>query len=178
MAEVKHAIVQTELMSGTDDRSRMRSFKFGKKNTTTNKFELLDIDNGNVVELKTPMLDRDLWTAVEPTAASDLSNIALVATPEMMYDERKKELWQFYNAKEEEEACTGLLLKEGDVFSVTTEGLDAAATIVVDNIVELQAGTKLKVVASATTGSTTVGKVIDIVERTDGTYIGIRVGTK
>ena len=51
------------------------------------------------------------------------------------------------------------MLQSGDVFSVTADGL-TATTPAVGNLVELQADTTLNIVATATSGSTQVGKII------------------
>ena len=50
------------------------------------------------------------------------------------------------------------ILQKGDIYSVTAEALDKAPTV--GKFVELQGGTKGKVVDSATPSSTQVGKVI------------------
>jgi hypothetical protein len=91
-----------------------------------------------------------------------------------MYDERKRGLDEFIN--EAGKVCRGYRLHKGDIFSVTKDGLDGVETPAVGNIVELKAGTKLNVVASATSGSTPVGKIIavDVVGR--HTYYAILVG--
>lgn len=169
---VRHGIVQTELMSATDDRSRMRSFKYGTLDAATKELTGKAIDNGNVVELvPNAMLDRDLWASVTPKATTNREMLALVATPEIMYDERQKNLWEFYN--EPDEACTGMLFKVGDVFSVTEEALDFTGTIAAGDFVDIQASTRLKI--TKTQGAATLGQVLDITIRKDGTYIGILV---
>lgn len=69
----------------------------------------------------------------------------------------------------------GYRLHSGDIFSVTKEalaGLDAPAK---GNIVELAAGNKLSVAASATAGSTAVGKIIDVETVGRYTYYVIKV---
>jgi len=91
----------------------------------------------------------------------------------VFYDERLHNLSDFIN-----EAGTNArvyYLHTGDEFSVTEEGVAAAATVAVGNIAELQAGTKIKIVASATSGSTVIGKVIAVEKTSRYTYIVIRV---
>ena len=93
-----------------------------------------------------------------------------------MYDERKRNLDEFIN--EAGKNCRGYHIHTGDIFSVTKDALIGAETPAVGDIVELAAGTKLKVVAAATgatSGSTVVGKVIaiDVVGRY--TYYAIKV---
>jgi len=91
-----------------------------------------------------------------------------------MYDERKRNLDEFIN--EAGRACRGYRLHKGDIFSVTKDALDGVAAPAIGNVVELKAGTKLNVAASATAGSTQVGKIIaiDVVGRY--TYYVILVG--
>lgn len=167
----------TDLMSAPYDFSRMRSFKYGEYNATTKTLKQLDIDNGNVVRLQLPMIDRDLWTAVKPAANTPLEEIALVTTVELPYDERDKDnLWKWFNSAEFEEAATGMLLRPGNIFSVTLECLTYTGNVEPGQIVELQADTKLKIVKTATSGSTRVGEVLDLNIRREGTYVGIKVG--
>lgn len=59
---------------------------------------------------------------------------------------------------------------------MTAEALAAASDIEIGNVVELQAGTKLKVVSSATNGSTVVGKIVDINVVGRFTFYAIEVG--
>ena len=150
-----HGVVRTDLLAGTDVRSQLVSVRYQPSDTAT------DIDNGNVV-LIGDLEDgsRTVHKGGTPAANSDLGAIALVASPEVMYDDRKKALEDYYN--EAGKISRGYFLHKEDIFSVTIDALDAASTPEVGNVVELQAGTKLKVVSSATSGSTTVGEIIDI----------------
>ena len=109
-----------------------------------------------------------------PAAGDALEDIVLVATPEVMYDERLHNLDDFIN--EAGNICRAYHLRKGDIFSVTKEALAGAASPEVGNIVELKADTKLNVVASLTANSTQVGKIIaiDVVGRY--TYYVILVG--
>lgn len=166
-----HGVVRTDKMAGTDNRAFMRSVRYAVSATPT------DIDNGNVVLMGAlENGSREVYTATAPLANSPLKDIALVASPEVMYDERKKNLDEFYN--EAGKIARGYALHTGDIFSVTKDALDGAATPAVGDVVELKAGTKLNVVAAATgatEGSTVVGKIIDknIVGRY--TYFAIQV---
>lgn len=158
-----YAIVRTDLMSGTKQPADLVSIKYQVSSVDT------AIENGNVAlvgALGTG--EREVYLASAPTATSALEDVVLVATPELNYDERLKNLNQFRN--EAGEIARGYRLRSGNIFSVTAEAL-TASTPAVGNIVELQAGTKLKVVATLTSGSTKVGTVIAI----EGDYIVIRV---
>ena len=171
MANEKHAVIRTDNMMGTDVGTYLDSVRFFDSNN-----KAAAIDNGNVVVVGALLEgERELHKATAPTAAADLDTIGLVATPEVMYDERKKNLYDFYN-----EAGTNVrvyYLHHGDEFGVTEEALVAAdiTAVKVGDAVELMAGTKLKVAASATSGSTQVGKIIAIEKAGRYTYYVVRV---
>lgn len=154
-----HAVVRTDLMTGTDVRSELVSVRYQPSATMT------AIDNGNFVvlgDLETG--SRTVYKGATPAANTDISKVVLVATPELMYDERKKGLDEFEN--EAGTIARGYRLHSHDIFSVTADALTLSVSgktaPEVGNVVELQANTKAKVVASATSGSTVLGKIIDI----------------
>lgn len=158
-----YAIVRTDLMSGTKQPADLVSVKYQVSSVDT------AIENGNVALVGALATgEREVYLASAPAADSALNDIVLIATPELNYDERLKNLNQFRN--EAGEIARGYRLRSGNIFSVTAEAL-TASTPAVGNIVELQAGTKLKVVATLTASSTKVGTVIAI----EGDYIVIRV---
>lgn len=164
-----YGVVRLDNMSGTTDGTLLRSVRFydGDKEAA--------IENGRVV-LIGDLLDgqREVRKATAPAATSPLNHIGLVAAPELMYDERKRNLTEFIN--EAGENVRVYIPHVRDIFSVTAEALDAAAAIAKGNLVELQAGTKLKVVATATDNSTQVGKIVDIETVGSLTYYVIEVG--
>lgn len=165
----KYSVVRTDNMMGTDVATYLDSVRFYDAQNAA-----AAIENGHVVKVGA-LLDgeRELHKATAPAANTPIKEIGLVATPEVLYDERQKNLDEFIN-----EPGTNVriyYLHTGDEFSVTTEGLSAAADIAVGNTVELQADTKLKVVASATSGSTAIGKVIAVEKTSRYTYIVVRV---
>lgn len=166
-----YGVVRTDNMFGTDVRAGLVSIKYMGANGTTPTA----IQNGNVLKVGALMSgEREIFVGAAPAANDDLKDIVLVATPEVMYDERKRNLDEFIN--EAGRACRGYRLHKGDIFSVTKDALDGVAAPAVGNAVELKAGTKLNVAASATSGSTQVGKIIaiDVVGRY--TYYVILVG--
>jgi len=171
-----YAVVRTDNMFGTDVRAGLVSIKYMGANGQT----ATAIENGNVLKVGALMGDatngyeREIFVGAAPAANDDLKDIVLVATPEVMYDERKRNLDEFIN--EAGRACRGYRLHKGDFFSVTKDALDGVAAPAIGNVVELKAGTKLNVAASATSGSTQVGKIIaiDVVGRY--TYYVILVG--
>lgn len=165
-----HAVVRTDLMFGTDVRSGLVSVKYmGDGETPT------AIDNGNVLKVE-DLIDkeREIYKGLNPAAGDDINNIVLVASVETMYDEHKRNLDEFVN--EAGSICRAYRLHPGDVFSVTKEAIDGDVSV--GKVIELQAGTKLKSVDSATSGSTTVGKVIAKDETGRYTYFAIRVAPK
>jgi hypothetical protein len=154
-----HGVVTREAMQSESVANLRKSFKYLPSGTAT------AVDNGNVV-LKGSLIsgEREVYTATTPAVNSALKNILLVTTPEVMADERLKNLSDFYNVAGD--IATGDHLISGDIFSITAEAFTAAATVAVGDIVELAASTKLKIVAAATgltSGSTQVGTVVDIV---------------
>lgn len=168
MAE-KHAVIRKDRLYGTNVAPALVSLVFHGSNN-----KAAAIDNGNVVKLVALMDDeRELYKAVAPAANTSLEELAIVGTNEVMYDERKKNLDEFFN--EAGNAALGYRPHKGDMFGVTAEGLDAAAEIKKGDIVELQAGTKLKVVKTATTGSTKVGVIADINKTGRYTYYVVEV---
>lgn len=164
-----HAVVRTDRMEGTGDRNSLVSIKYIVSTTPT------AIENGNVLK-RGALIDgeREVFEGSTPAAGDALDDVVLVATPEVMYDERLKNLDDFIN--EAGKIARAYHLRKGDIFSVTKEALDGAASPAVGNIVELKAGTKLNVVASLTTNSTQVGKIIAIETVGKYTYYVVLVG--
>lgn len=172
-----YGVVRTDNMYGTDVRAGLVSIKYivtTGSGSSTVKTETA-IENGNVLKVGA-LIDgeREIFEGTAPAASDALADIVLIASPEVMYDERKRNLDEYIN--EAGKACRGYRFHTGDIFSVTKDALDGKATPEVGDIVELKAGTKLNVAASATSGSTGVGKIIavDIVGRY--TYYAILVG--
>lgn len=161
-----YAVVRTDNLAGTTDGSKLVSVKYLPSGTAT------AIENGNFVLLGDLVSgQREVFTGATPARDSAINNVALVASVELMYDERKKNLTEFRN--EAGDIVRGYLLQSGDIFSVTVDALDKAPTV--GQIIELQAGTKGKVVSSLTSGSTKIGTVIAIEVSGGLTYYVIRV---
>ena len=166
----KYGVVRTDNMTGTDVRSELVSVKYmgAGKNTAT------EIENGNVLKAS-ELADGEREVFIGENVAKDtpIGEIALIAAPEVPYDERLRNLDEFINPAGK--ACRGYRLHSGDIFSVTKEALAGVSTPAKGNVVELAAGTKLNVAASATAGSTTVGKIIDVENVGRYTYYVIKV---
>lgn len=166
-----YGVVRTDNMVGTDVRAQLVSIKYmGADGQTATA-----IENGNVLKVGALMDgEREIFVGGAVAADDSLDNVVLVASPEVMYDEHKHNLDEYIN--EAGKPCRGYRFHKGQIFSVTKEALSGAASPAVDNVVELAAGTKMNVAASATSGSTVVGKIIaiDVVGR--HTYYVILVG--
>lgn len=165
-----HAVVRTDAMAATDVRGQLVSVKYmGADGATPTA-----IENGNVLKIGALMTgEREIYIGGAVAANDKIDDIVLIASPEVVYDERKRNLDDFVN--EAGKACRGYHIHSGDTFSVTAEALSGTGTPAVGNIVELAAGTKLAFAASATAGSTKVGHIIaaDVVGRY--TYYVIKV---
>lgn len=167
----KYGVVRTDNLMGTDVATYLDSVRFYDSND-----EVAAIENGNVVKVGALLTgERELHKATAPAANTALAEIGLVATPEVMYDERKKNLDEFIN--EAGRAARIYYLHSGDEFGVTIDALNVASgyTPKVGDVAELMAGTKLNVKASATSGSTQVGKIIAVESTKRYTYYVIRV---
>lgn len=147
-----NAVVRTDKMFATDNRAGLVSVRYQPGDTMT------AIDNGNVVKIGAlEEGSREVYKGVTPAAEDAIKDIVLIASPEVMYDERKRNLDEFQNA--EGAIARGYHLHTNDIFSVTKEALTGDEPAV-GKVVELAAGTKLNVAASAT--GTLVGTIIDI----------------
>lgn len=165
-----YAVVRTDAMAGTDVRGQLVSVKYMGANGATPTA----IENGNVLKIGALMTgEREIYIGGAVAANDKIDDIVLIASPEVVYDEHKHNLDDFVN--EAGKACRGYHIHSGDTFSVTAEALSGTGTPTVGNIVELAAGTKLAFVASTTTDSTKVGRIIavDVVGRY--TYYVIKV---
>lgn len=176
---LNYAVVRTDNMYGTDVRAGLVSIEYVSSDTLT------AIENGNVLKVGALMshgtapnisYEREIFVGETPAANDALTDIVLIASPEIVYDERYKALDDFRN--EAGKPARGYRLHSGDIFSVTKAALDGAATPAIGDIVELKAGTKLNVVAAgtgATSGSTVVGEIIAIDTVNPYTFYVIRV---
>lgn len=159
-----HAVVRLDRLEGTGDSNALISIEYlgadGKTPT--------DLDNGNVLKVGALMAidatngiyEREVFVGAACAANDKLEDIVLVASPEVMYDERLSGLEDFYNVKGH--AARAYRLRSGDIFSVTKEALADGADANVGDVISVVAGTKLKV-----GGNAGIGKVIakDVVGR-------------
>lgn len=169
---MNYAVVRTDNLTGTDVRSQLVSIRYmgadGKTPTA--------IENGNVLKVGQFIEgEREVRIGSAPAATDSLDEIVLIATPELLYDERLKALDDFRNEANGKPA-RGYRLHNGDNFSVTKGALDGKSTPEVGDIVELKAGTKLNVAASLTASSTQVGVITEVQVVGPYTYYNITVG--
>lgn len=162
MANTIHGVVRTDALLATSASAGLHSVKYMVGE------EFAAIDNGSVLVLDSLIEgEREVWKAVDPTEGAELGKLVLIATPEVMYDERLRNLTDFYN--EAGVAARGYVLHSGDIFSVTAPVLDGADDAAVGATVGVQASTKLKV------GGTGLGTVIAIETVGSLKYVVIRV---
>lgn len=153
-----YGVVRTDNMKATKD----GSIKSGRFYDGTSPAA---IENGNIVKLDS-LIDgeRELWKVVAP-GAIDASNLYLVATPEIIYDESLKSkgaLKEFRN--EAGENITLLQLQVGDVFAISDACINA-----IDDVPEVgklvapsASGTKWTEISAldSTTPQVCYGKII------------------
>lgn len=165
-----YAVVRTDNMAGTDVRSMLVSVKYlGADGETPTA-----IENGNVLKLGNLIEgEREVHIGAAVEADTPINEVVLVATPEMIYDERIRGLENYIN--EENKICRGYRLHSGDFFSVTKGALVGKEEPEVGDVVELADGTQLNVAASATADSTVVGAIHAIETAGKYTFYVIRV---
>ena len=167
----KNAVVRTDNMYGTDVRAALVSVKYMGSGGETPT----EIQNGCVVLLDGLIEgEREVYKGKDVTGNEAMKDIALIASPEVMYDERLRNLDDYINVAGK--ACRGYILHDGDIFSVTKEALDGESQPAVGHFVELKAGVKLNVATIATSGMTTIGKIIAVDKVGRYTYYVVRVG--
>ena len=110
-----YAVIRTDLMSGTKQPADLVSLRF--YDASGNKAE---VENGVIVKLQGyEDGEREVMKAVAASAGDDLNDCAIVAAPEVMYDERKKNLDEFIN--EAGKAVRGYIPRSRNEFSETNE---------------------------------------------------------
>lgn len=153
----KHTIMDSSNMIGSKVASKHKNVKIS-----------VDLDNGSIVKLGALATgEMEAFEAEEPTASTPLEELVVLKAPEVMADDRLKSLADFYNKAGK--IVRGYKMESGDQFRMTAEGFDG--TPAVGSIVEAGDGYKMKVVASATGGSTQIGKIIAV----EGNYFVVAV---
>lgn len=118
-----YCVIRTDLMAGTKNPDQLVSLRFYAND------EVAEVENGVIVELKGyEEGQREVMKAVAATSTSDMADCAVVAAPEVMYDERKRNLSDYIN--EAGKAVRGYRLVDRNLFSVTKEGFVGAVPAV------------------------------------------------
>lgn len=119
-----YCVVRTDLMSGVKQPADMVSLRFYDANG-----DVAEVENGviaKITELESHTVgtattyEREIWKGVAASSSDDLADCVLIATPEVMYDERKRSLDEFIN--EAGVAARGYRLRDRNMFSLTAEG--------------------------------------------------------
>ena len=148
-----YAVIRTDNMAGTDVRAQLVSIEYLGANGATPT----EIENGCILKMNgLKSGEREIYVGATPAANTAIRDLVIVATPEVMYDEHKHNLDEYVN--EAGKICRGYRFHSGSTFGLTADGFDG--TPAVGKFVEAQAGTKMKVVTSVTSGSTEIGKII------------------
>lgn len=112
----KYCVVRTDRMYGTDVAPGLRSLRFYGADD-----KVAEVENGIIAHLEgLEEGQREVHKAVAATAGADLTECVLIAAPEVMYDERLRNLEDFIN--DAGKAVRGYVLHCNDEFSVTAEG--------------------------------------------------------
>ncbi len=141
----KKAIIRLDNVSATHDGSLLKSVKLTD-----------ELQNGSVVEIGGLVTgEREIHSTAKPKV--DSTYFGILCTPELMYDE-KKQMDEFVNVVDK--PARAFIPTKGDIFSATAEAF--SATPKVGDAVELAAANTMKVAATATSGSTQIGKIVEI----------------
>ena len=156
MADKVYTVITREAMASEYDGTKRKSAKFYNGSDAP-----AEIENGMVVKIAgTIPGEREVLKVVAPEGSEDVADLWIVTTPEVVADERKKNLSDFVN--EAGQIITIDKLMPNDIFSLTAEGL--TGTAVAGHKVGLASagGVKLAVAASESGMGTVIGTVLDI----------------
>lgn len=156
MADKVYAVITREAMASEYDGTKRKSAKFYNGSDAP-----AEIENGMVVKIAgTIPGEREVLKVVAPEGTEDVADLWIVTTPEVVADERKKNLSDFVN--EAGQIITIDKLMPNDIFSLTAEGL-AGTAVAGHNVGLASAGGVKLVVDAATSGmGTVIGTVLDI----------------
>ena len=161
-----YTICNLDKMSGTEDSSLLLSLKY-----FDDEDKVAELENGSIVEVG-DLLDgeREVRKATAPTASTKISKLALVANPEVIYDEsRYHGLEEYIN--EAGQVVRGYRIHDNDGFSLTAEGFSGTP----EKGKYVTVGTSTKLVVSATETGTVVGKITNVWTLGRDTYYYVQV---
>ncbi len=162
-----YAVVRLDNLSGQDVHADMRSVRVYDK--TGSGAKTIDIENGTFVLLN-GLEDgqREIFYATPAAATSAITDVVLVATPEITYNPLERALDDFTNKAGN--AARAYVLRRGAIFSVTKEGFVGGTVPTKGSTVGLGANGKI-----AASGSN-LGKCVDINVVGRYTYYAIQFG--
>lgn len=156
MADKVYAVITREAMASEYDGTKRKSAKFYNGSDAP-----AEIENGMVVKIVgTIPGEREVLKVVAPEGSEDVADLWIVTTPEVVADERKKNLSDFVN--EAGQIITIDKLMPNDIFSLTAEGLTGTAVAGHNVGLASAGGVKLVVDASESGMGTVIGTVLDI----------------
>lgn len=137
-----YTVFRSDLMSGTDVAADLVSLRVYDADDNP-----IAVENGTIVELKGyEEGQREVMKAVLASASSAVEDCAIVATEEVFYDERMKNLDEFIN--EAGSICRGYIPRSRNMYSITKDGFVDGAVPAKD--AEVGLGADGKVDASGT----------------------------
>lgn len=158
-----YCVFRSDLMSGTKQPADLVSLRFYNAED-----KVAEVENGVIAMLQgLEEGEREVHKAVAASAGADLNECVVIAAPEVMYDERKKNLDEFIN--EAGKAVRGYILRSRNIFSVTKEGFVNETVPAVGAEVGIGANGKID---AAGTG---LGKCIHIEQAGRYTYYAIEI---
>ena len=162
-----YAVIRTDLMSGVKQPADLVSVRFYDAAGTSGKEAA--VENGVIVELK-GYLDgeRELFKGVPASSSSDLNSCAILAAPEVDYDERKRNLDEYINVAGKN--IRGYVPRSRNKFGLTAGGFVGGAAPAVGGEVGIGAGGKL------TASGTGFGTCVAIENAGRYTYYVIEIG--
>ena len=161
----KYTVIRTDNLSGTDQRADLLSVRVYDASG-----KMIDVENGVFVKIGDLEVDgeREVYKATIATSTDDLSDCAILAGTEIMYDERLSyTLDQYYN--EAGKAIRAYVPRNRNFFSVTAEGFVGGAVPSKNTTVGIGTGGKLDITGSG------VGKCVAIEKAGQYTFYVIHI---
>lgn len=162
----KYCVFRSDLLSGTDVAADLVSAKVFDADGNE-----IAVENGTIIKLMGYLEgEREVMKAVLAAPGDDMADCAIVGTPEVHYDERKKNLDEFVN--EAGSIVRAYIPRSRNMYSVTAKGfVDAAVPSAIGSTSTVGIGTDGKL-DTAATGWGTV-EAIEVVGRY--TYYVIKI---
>ena len=160
----KYCVIRTDLVSGVAQGADLVHLRFYGADG-----EVAEVENGVIALLQGYEEDQhEVKKAIAASAGADLNECAIIAAPEVMYDERKHNLDEFIN--EAGKAVRGYIPRSRNLYSFTAEGF--VGGVVPEKGAEVGIGAEGKIDAAGTG----LGKCVDIDVAGRYTYYTIEIG--